>query len=114
MGGLGGAGRAEGDIPAANRAKSRLWEGWEGAGRAEKGLGGRRRGWEGKGQNRLYGRAGRGLGGRRRSWEGGAGIIIIIWLYITLNRTLNINCYWVGAVPNLNPKPQALDSGMGV
>ena len=27
-------------------------------------------------------------------------IIIIIWLYIALNRTPNIDCYWVGAVPN--------------
>ena len=26
-------------------------------------------------------------------------IIIILWLYIALNRTLNIDCYWVGAVP---------------
>ena len=32
-------------------------------------------------------------------------IINIIWLYIPLNRTPNIDCYWVGAVPNLNPKP---------
>ena len=31
-------------------------------------------------------------------------IRIIIWLYIALNRTPNIYCYWVGAVPNLNPK----------
>ena len=29
-------------------------------------------------------------------------IMIIIWLYIALNRTPNIDCYW-GAVPNLNP-----------
>ena len=28
-------------------------------------------------------------------------IIIIIWLYIALNRTPNIDCYWVGAVPKL-------------
>ena len=28
-------------------------------------------------------------------------IIIIVWLYIALNRTPNIDCYWVGAVPNL-------------
>ena len=27
-------------------------------------------------------------------------IIILIWLYIALNRTPNIDCYWVGAVPN--------------
>ena len=27
--------------------------------------------------------------------------IIIIWLYIALNRTPNIDCYWVGAVPNI-------------
>ena len=26
-------------------------------------------------------------------------IITIIWLYIALNRTPNIDCYWVGAVP---------------
>ena len=25
-------------------------------------------------------------------------IITIIWLYIALNRTPNIDCYWVGAV----------------
>ena len=31
-------------------------------------------------------------------------IIIIIWLYIALDRTPNIDCYWGGgAVPNLNP-----------
>ena len=29
-------------------------------------------------------------------------IISIIWLYIALNRTPNIDCYWVGAVPNIN------------
>ena len=28
-------------------------------------------------------------------------IISIIGLYIALNRTPNIDCYWVGAVPNL-------------
>ena len=28
-------------------------------------------------------------------------IIIITWLYIALNRTPNIDCHWVGAVPNL-------------
>ena len=28
-------------------------------------------------------------------------IIIIIWLYIALNRTPNIDCYWVGAVPKV-------------
>ena len=27
-------------------------------------------------------------------------IIIIIWLYIALSRTPNIDSYWVGAVPN--------------
>ena len=27
-------------------------------------------------------------------------IISIIWLYIALNRTPNIDCYWGGAVPN--------------
>ena len=26
-------------------------------------------------------------------------IIIIMWLYIALNRTPYIDCYWVGAVP---------------
>ena len=30
-------------------------------------------------------------------------IINIIWVYIALNGTPNIDCYWVGAVPNLNP-----------
>ena len=30
-------------------------------------------------------------------------IINIIWLYIALDRTPNMDCYWVGAVPNLNP-----------
>ena len=30
-------------------------------------------------------------------------IIIRIWLLIALNRTANIDCYWMGAVPNLNP-----------
>ena len=28
-------------------------------------------------------------------------IIIIIWLYIALNRNPNIDCYWVGAVPKV-------------
>ena len=28
--------------------------------------------------------------------------VIIIGLYIALNRTPNIDCYWVGAVPNLS------------
>ena len=28
----------------------------------------------------------------------------LVWLYIALNRTPNIDCYWVGAVPNLNPR----------
>ena len=28
-------------------------------------------------------------------------IIIVIWLYIALNRTPNIDCYWVGAVPKV-------------
>ena len=28
-------------------------------------------------------------------------IIIIIWLYIALNTTPNIDSYWVGAVPKL-------------
>ena len=26
-------------------------------------------------------------------------IIITIWLYIALNKTPNLDCYWVGAVP---------------
>ena len=30
-------------------------------------------------------------------------IKMITWLYIALNRTPNIDCYWGGAVPNLNP-----------
>ena len=29
--------------------------------------------------------------------------ILIMWLYIALNRTPNIDCYWVGAVPKLHP-----------
>ena len=33
------------------------------------------------------------------------------WLYIALNRTPNIDCYRVGAVPNLNPKPLATSAG---
>ena len=32
-------------------------------------------------------------------------ILSIIWLYIALKRTPYIDGYWVGAVPNLNPKP---------
>ena len=28
-------------------------------------------------------------------------IIITVWLYIALNRTPNIDCYWVGAVPKV-------------
>ena len=28
-------------------------------------------------------------------------IVIIIWLYIALNRTPNIDSYWVGAVPKI-------------
>ena len=32
----------------------------------------------------------------RHSW-----IIVIIWLYIALNRTPNIDCYWEGAVPKI-------------
>ena len=28
-------------------------------------------------------------------------ITVIIWLYIALNRTPNIDCYWVGAVPKV-------------
>ena len=30
---------------------------------------------------------------------GNSWIISIMWLYIALNRTPNIDCYWVGAVP---------------
>ena len=26
-------------------------------------------------------------------------IMTVIWLYIALNRTPNVDCYWVGAVP---------------
>ena len=40
---------------------------------------------------------------------GNSWIIIRTWLYIALNRTPNIDCFWVGAVPNLNPKPQTLN-----
>ena len=29
-------------------------------------------------------------------------IRIIIWLYLALNRTPNIDCYWVGAVPHFS------------
>ena len=32
-----------------------------------------------------------------------SGMIINIWLYIALNGSPNIDCYWVGAT--LNPKP---------
>ena len=28
-------------------------------------------------------------------------MIFIVWLYIALNRTPNIDCYWVGAVPKV-------------
>ena len=28
-------------------------------------------------------------------------IIIVIWLYIALNRTLNMDCDWVGPVPKV-------------
>ena len=31
-------------------------------------------------------------------------MIVILWLYIALNRTPTIACHWVGAVPNLKPK----------
>ena len=30
-------------------------------------------------------------------------IISIIWLYIALNRTPTVDCYWVGAVPKVHP-----------
>ena len=29
-------------------------------------------------------------------------ILIIIWLYIALNRIPNIDCFWEGAVPKFN------------
>ena len=29
------------------------------------------------------------------------GCCFIIWLHIALNRTPNIDCYWVGAVPTV-------------
>ena len=32
-------------------------------------------------------------------------IIITIGSFIALHRALHVDCYWVGAVPNLNPKP---------
>ena len=50
----------------------------------------------------------------------------MIWLYIALNKTSDIDCYWrVGAVPNLNPtlwpgadqeaaKPVIHSTGFGV
>ena len=41
-------------------------------------------------------------------------IISIISLYIALNRTPNINCYWVGAVPNLNPSPEVTAMPLGI
>ena len=28
-------------------------------------------------------------------------IMHVIWVYIALNRTPNIDCYWVGAVPKI-------------
>ena len=28
-------------------------------------------------------------------------IVMILWLYIALNGTPNIDCYWVGAVPKI-------------
>ena len=36
-------------------------------------------------------------------------IIIVIWLYIALDRTPNIDCYWGGSIQPkpLNPKPYA-------
>ena len=41
--------------------------------------------------------------------------MIIIWLYIALNRTPNIDCYWVRAVPNLNPRSLGLSfKGVGL
>ena len=30
-----------------------------------------------------------------------------VWLYIALNRTSSVDCYWVGAVPSLNIIPGA-------
>ena len=30
-------------------------------------------------------------------------LINIIWLYMALHRTPNIDCYWVGAVPKISP-----------
>ena len=32
------------------------------------------------------------------------GLILIVVLYIARNRTPNLDCYWVGAVPKVNPK----------
>ena len=32
---------------------------------------------------------------------GNSWIIVIIWLYIALNRTPNIDCSWVGAIPKV-------------
>ena len=35
----------------------------------------------------------------------------ILWLYITLNRTPNIDCHWVGAVPKFQGS-RVLGSGL--
>ena len=32
-------------------------------------------------------------------------IIIVIWIYVALHRTPNVDCYRVVAVPNLDPIP---------
>ena len=34
-------------------------------------------------------------------------IIFIVWLHIAIHRSPNINCCWVGAVPNLDLKPSS-------
>ena len=38
-------------------------------------------------------------------------IISIIWLYIALNRTPSIDCYWEGAVPKINVTSQRAGRG---
>ena len=38
----------------------------------------------------------KGIAALSNSW-----IIFLIWLYIALNRTPNMDCYWVGAVPKI-------------
>ena len=41
-------------------------------------------------------------------------IINIIWLYIALNRTPNIDCYWVGAVPKVQGSSRLIEAYVGL